>query len=648
MNLRLIELKIRNFKGLLSFDFSPGGKDAELIGDNGAGKTTVYDAYCWLLFGCDSHDNTAFAIEPRDDDGNVVDPNAVTEVEGVFDIDGDELRLIKRNMQIWERVRGRAELTYKGNTNTYEINGAPCTMTDYYNRLSEICDLDMLRVLSGVYRFANLEWTQQRVMLFDMLDMSEDSDIMAGAEGKFSELRDMMIRTGSDFNAVVDMIKRGRKSAVEAVGRLPAAIEENRRYLSDQVKEVQRPSLDAEMETLSAAIDALIQKRAAEMSNVRLAEIMAEKRAAESDIRALNAENEAYIREQRSLYDISHDISRLRRDNMEADQRLQDAREGVARCKKEMKRISGLLDDLRKRYEETQERAYSGEDVCPRCGRRYDEEALCKARQHFEDEKNAVLAEIAAEGKATAEKHNAAQAEMIAAFKREKEAEKEVAELHEKLTGIKPFEPSDMDGYAEKLKALTDKRDDLGRREEFEHGCLDKIIADYDREIGEKKARMAEINRLMGDIERQDTVTARIEQLEDELKAKTEHVNYYDRLLFLADEYTVYKAEKAEEGVNALFEDVRFRLFEKQKNGGMRYYCEATVNGIGYNKNLNSAARVNAGLDIIIAFSKRYGIFAPVFVDNAESVTNLKRIPGQMFLLHVEKGSLLSGRSYLA
>ena len=159
---------------------------------------------------------------------------------------------------------------------------------------------------------------------------------------------------------------------------------------------------------------------------------------------------------------------------------------------------------------------------------------------------------------------------------------------------------------------------------------------------------MAEINRLMGDIERQDTVTARIEQLEDELKAKTEHVNHYDRLLFLADEYTVYKAEKAEEGVNALFEDVRFRLFEKQKNGGMRYYCEATVNGIGYNKNLNSAARVNAGLDIIIAFSKRYGIFAPVFVDNAESVTNLKRIPGQMFLLHVEKGSLLSGRSYLA
>ena len=87
---------------------------------------------------------------------------------------------------------------------------------------------------------------------------------------------------------------------------------------------------------------------------------MAEKRAAESDIRALNAENEAYIREQRSLYDISHDISRLRRDNMEADQRLQGAREGVARCKKEMKRISGLLDDLRKRYEETQERAYSG------------------------------------------------------------------------------------------------------------------------------------------------------------------------------------------------------------------------------------------------------------------------------------------------
>jgi len=645
MEFRLLELKIRDFKGLLSFDFLPGGKDADIVGDNGTGKTSVYDAYCWLLFGCDSRDNTAFAIEPRRGDGTVADRDAVTEVEGVFEVYGDELRLLKRNLQKWVRVRGRSELTYQGNTNEYEINGVPCTMKDYNERVSEICDLDMLRILSGVFRFPNLEWTQQRVMLFDMLEMGDDADIMADAGGKFGELRELMMKTGSDFDAAVDMIKRDRKRAMEAVEKLPAMIGESKRYLSERDKLPQKAALDAEKKSLNASIDQLMENRASEMSNVNLAGIMAEMRETEAELRALHVENETYIREQRGIYDVASNISRLRNDEREADRRAMNAKDAADRCKKEVKRLSDLLDHLRKRYEEVQEDVYSGEDICPRCGRKYDESTIQSARQHFEEEKNERLAGMAEEGKALKEKYDTAKAELLEEFKRRDEALKEAAEVSEKLFAIKPFEPSDMDGYAEKLQALTAKHDAAEEKERFERVCHNKIISDIDREIGEKRDRVAEINRILGDIERERTVVERVRQLEDELQEKTGIVDQYDRLLFLADEFTVYKAEKAEEGVNALFEFVKFRLFEKQKNGGMRYCCEATVDGIGYNKNLNSAAKVNAGLDIINAFSKKYGISAPVFVDNAETVTNLLHVPCQMIRLCVEKNKFLQAKT---
>ena len=58
-----------------------------------------------------------------------------------------------------------------------------------------------------------------------------------------------------------------------------------------------------------------------------------------------------------------------------------------------------------------------------------------------------------------------------------------------------------------------------------------------------------------------------------------------------------------------------------------------------FNSDLNTGHKVLAGLDIIKTFSKHYDMYAPVFVDNAESVTEpFPAMDSQMVFLYAKKG----------
>ena len=51
MKITLISLVLENFKGIQKFEFVPDGKSTAVFGTNASGKTTIADAYYWLLFG---------------------------------------------------------------------------------------------------------------------------------------------------------------------------------------------------------------------------------------------------------------------------------------------------------------------------------------------------------------------------------------------------------------------------------------------------------------------------------------------------------------------------------------------------------------------------------------------------------------------
>ena len=90
-----------------------------------------------------------------------------------------------------------------------------------------------------------------------------------------------------------------------------------------------------------------------------------------------------------------------------------------------------------------------------------------------------------------------------------------------------------------------------------------------------------------------------------------------------------------EEKVNQLFEITKFVFFGLDGTGEEKEMCSITVNGSDFHTNLNNAARINAGLDIINTLSKAYGIAAPIFIDNAEGVNKLFETQSQMISLVV-------------
>ena len=61
--IKIKQLALENFKchKILKLEFN--GRNAEIAGDNAVGKTTVFDAFAWLLFGKDSQGNGEKNIE---------------------------------------------------------------------------------------------------------------------------------------------------------------------------------------------------------------------------------------------------------------------------------------------------------------------------------------------------------------------------------------------------------------------------------------------------------------------------------------------------------------------------------------------------------------------------------------------------------
>src|SRR5690554_3995776 len=67
--MKLLELKLRNFKGIRNLDLEANGQDLRIYGDNATGKTTIYDAFLWLLFDKDSSNRKDFEIKTLGPDG---------------------------------------------------------------------------------------------------------------------------------------------------------------------------------------------------------------------------------------------------------------------------------------------------------------------------------------------------------------------------------------------------------------------------------------------------------------------------------------------------------------------------------------------------------------------------------------------------
>lgn len=101
--MKLKKLKVRQFKGVRSFDFKPNGGSVSIRGMNASGKTTIADAVSWLLFDKDTRNRSAdsFGLKTLDENGEPLHGEEHW-VEASFSLeDGTSLTLKKVYQEKW-------------------------------------------------------------------------------------------------------------------------------------------------------------------------------------------------------------------------------------------------------------------------------------------------------------------------------------------------------------------------------------------------------------------------------------------------------------------------------------------------------------------------------------------------------------------
>jgi exonuclease SbcC len=159
-----------------------------------------------------------------------------------------------------------------------------------------------------------------------------------------------------------------------------------------------------------------------------------------------------------------------------------------------------------------------------------------------------------------------------------------------------------------------------------------------------KTVLLDEIDSLKQTLSSKDQIeklNQRIDELEKEEEKLSQELADLERTEFTIDAFSKAKIETIEARINGKFRIVKFKMFQEQINGGEVECCECLVNGVPYS-DVNTAGKIQAGIDIINALTDHYNTSAPVWIDNRESVIRIPECKSQIINLRAVKGAKLS------
>lgn len=634
MDIRLKSIHLENFKCHKSLTITLDGRNASIYGDNATGKTSVYDALTWLLFGKDSAGNGEKNIEikPLAPDGSVKDHQAITEVEAVLLADGEEICLKRTYKEAWSTKRGSSEATYDGNTSEYFVDGVPCKANAYKARVAELVDEEQFRLLTTVSYFPDkLPWQKRREVLFDLFGVLDDKQIME-TDSRFAPLMEAVGKLPlEDFKKVVTHKRKGFMATRDEV---PARISECEKTISD-LSGMDFDGAEAQLSILNGRLNSLNEELLAIQQNTAVQRKEIELKKAKLDVEATERDNANFRHAQEinvpsAVFleaELRQAVSSLEIAKINLDGRIQDVQNGEER-----------ISEARQRWKQINAEQYSESDTCPTCGQKLPQERILDSVKRFAEDKKRRMDELVklSEGyKADVER-----AKELEGIQRQYilETERNVQQIEDRIRKVKEAKTviADMPDYAEKKSAALDAVSAIGAE-------LTKLREDASSAASGLKSRMsevkAEIDRVSGIAGLRNAyeyAQRRIQELREDAQAAADNLSGLDRLLYLMEEFSRYKASFVEGSINERFRIARFRLFREQANGGVEDRCDVVYDGVPY-MGLNNGMKINVGIDIINTLSMAYGVTVPLFVDNAESVTNLEKCGCQVVRLVVSE-----------
>lgn len=636
MNLKLKKIHIENFKGIkkLTIHFK---ENTIISGQNATGKTTIVDSFTWLLFNKDSEGKTDFDIRPNNLQGQPVD-NVVIKVSAVLNTGEKDVMLAKTQEQNWVKKRGSEVSLLQGNINIYEINEIPKTENNYKAYIEELLNEELFKLITSPQAFFSLKWKEQRAILLKLVTEVTDQDVIETDE-KFHALSQVLQEFSVDD--MTAKAKKALKGLNKRQAELPARIDEASKGLiqADFTEyELQKTNLEQKIHEIEE------QEEDATKAGEAIAQVNNSIMQKQSDLCELKRKaNETLINQkqkiQQRIDDAGHTFSDLIRNCEQTERDIQQKQELL-----ESNRT--FREALLKNHKEVQAMQIDSDVLyCPMCKQAYPLEQKEVKIAEFQTNKKKQLEDIVKNGKQTA-----ANIKIL---------EEELKTLQEHLEAHKAnkIEQNKVKTAAmEELAALPQQVDLSGNSRHQTLSAEIQQLENQVREMGtgsgyinqlrQKKEELAasldKIKATLSGKENNQRVQVRILELQQEQRTIAQLIADQEKELFLLEEFTKAKMNLLSSRINTKFKLVNFRLFETQINGGYKETCECMVNGVPFSS-LNSGHRVISGLDIITALQEIYGVTAPIFIDNAESINdfNIPDMKGQLVLLKVSENSEL-------
>ena len=625
--MKLTKLELLNFKGLKSFTINING-DVVIRGDNATDKTTVFDSVCWLLFGKDSLDRADFEIKTLDGGEPIHKVNH--EVTGTFTLDeGGTVELKRVYREKYSSPRG-GEVTLTGHTTDYFVDGVPKKEKEYKEIVSSLVDESIFKLITNpLYFNETYSWQNRRKLLLEMCGDIDDISVINSRDDlrRLAELLEG--RTVDDHRKVVAAKKTAINKELDMIPvRIDEAMRNKPEIASDKAK------LIRDIETLSAGIDEVEKQKAIIQNGFSSTE-------KESKIRDIKRQLE--VQSSKVLSDYHKQKQRLRDEYEASLTKLKMVEVDRDRCadrrdelNKEIERESKRIATLQSEFDTFNAQQFNKES-CPTCGQALPADKQAALEAEFNTNKSKKLEEW--------------KGLIESAVKLKENYEEQQEIMVSKIDNLTTEVSQYSDAYNVKFKeyesysepnleddpVYADLKAQLFLLEiDDEPGADTEELTKLDEELSSMKSKKAALETELNKFKLIDDINHRILELENQQQKLVAEKNALDEASFLMDEFIKAKVNMLEENINSRFKLARFKMFNVMLNGNVEECCETTYKGVPY-RSMNNAARINVGLDIINALTSYYKVNAPVFIDNAEAVTEFVPVNSQTIKLIVDE-----------
>lgn len=624
--MKLTQLNLQNFKGIEFGDFR-FTNNTIIRGDNATGKTTVFDALCWLLFGKDSLDRADFQIKTLKNGEPVHNVNHM--VQAAFDNeDGTGFTLKRIYREKYSNPRG-GEVKLTGHTTDYFINDVPSKEKEYKAFINSMINEDVFKLITNPLFFnEQYTWQNRRKLLLEMCGDVDDASVI-NSKDELKRLTELL--NGRSVDEQRKIIASKKTAINKELDMIPVRIDEAVKCKPTPLEAEQK--LKDDIATIETAIKQLEEDKSVIVNGLDGAERTAKIREVKRKLtdRKSQLMNEHTDKERRLEHEYKLSLVQLQMAESERDRYKDREYELDNQIKQEEARIEKLQSEFDK-FNQSQ----FDDELCPTCGQPYPAEKRAELEAIFNTQKATNLEEWQKLiDSATALKQNYIEQKEIMQVK----ADGMCSQIEE-LSNTKDMKQKAMNEVGEvdldNDVQVNDLKAELFMLELDEDNASDDQLKRIDSELSELADKRSTLQTELTKYDVIRDITKRINELEQEQQRLINEKNVVDETAFLLDEFVKAKVEMLEDTINKHFTITTFKMANVLVNGSVEDCCETMVDGVPY-RSLNNAARINAGIDVINALTKFYKVNAPVFIDNAEAVTKFIDCKSQTIKLIVDE-----------